>query len=75
MASIQQILQPQVLTKVISRQMAAERWILQFMGMQPGGPNEEFFGHGRIGSYNIFNNTRLIGRGRAPGTAAAHARR
>lgn len=75
MASIQQILQPQVLTKVISRQMAAEKWILQFMGMQPGGANEEFFGHGRTGSYNIFNNTRQIGRGRAPGTAAARVKR
>ncbi len=75
MASLHQILQPITLTKVISRQMAAERWILQFMGMQPGGPNEEYFGHGRDGSYQIYNNTRKIGRGRAPGTAAAIASR
>lgn len=74
MASIQQILQPIVLTKVISRQMAAEKWILQFMGMEPGGRNEEFFGHGRDGSYQVFNNTRQIGRSRAPGTAAAIAK-
>jgi len=75
MASIHQILQPITLTKVISRQMAAERWILQFMGMEPGGRNEEFYGHGRDGSYQVFNNTRQIGRGRAPGTAAAIAKR
>jgi len=55
--------------------MAAERWILQFMGMAPGGSNEEFFGHGRTGSYQVFNNTRQIGRGRAPGAAAATAKR
>ena len=75
MASIQQILQPITLTKVVSRQMAAEKWILQFMGMAPGGANEEFFGHGRDGSYQVFNNTRQIARGRAPGTAAASAKR
>ena len=75
MASIHQILQPITLTKVISRQMAAERWILQFMGFQPGGANEEFFGHGRTGSYQVFNNSRQVGRGRAPGVAAAIAKR
>ena len=75
MASIQQILQSITLTKVVSRQMAAEKWILEFMGMAPGGRNEEFFGHGREGSYQVFNNTRQIARGRAPGVAAATARR
>ncbi len=75
MASIQQILQPIVLTKVISRQLAAERWILQFMGFEPGGFNVENFGHGRTGSYQIFNNTRKTGRVRAPGTAAAMSSR
>lgn len=75
MASIAQILQPITLTKVVSRQMAAEKWILQFMGMAPGGAQEEFFGHGRTGSYQVFNNTRQIGRGRAPGVAAAVAKR
>jgi hypothetical protein len=75
MASIHDILRPITLTEVISRQMAAEHWILQFMGMQPGGPNEVFFGHGREGSYQIFNNTRKIGRGRAPATAAGVAAR
>ena len=75
MASIAQILQPITLTKVVSRQMAAEKWILQFMGMAPGGKHEEFFGHARTGSYQVFNNTRQIGRGRAPGVAAGTAKR
>lgn len=75
MASLHSILQPITLTKVVSRQMAAERWILQFMGMEPGGRNEEYFGHGRDGSYQVFNNSRQIGRGRAPATAAAIAKR
>lgn len=74
MASIHQVLQPITLTKLVSRQMAAEKWILQFMGMQPGGANEAYFGHGREGSYQVFNNTRQVGRGRAPGTAAGIAR-
>jgi hypothetical protein len=51
--------------------MAASQWILQFMGMEPGGRNEENFGHGRQGSYEVYNNTRKVGKGRAPGTAAA----
>jgi len=74
-ASIQQILAPIVLTDVISQQMAAETWILNFMGFTQGGVNEKFFGHGRNGSFRVFNNTRQIGRGRAPGTAAGIARR
>lgn len=75
MASIQQILQPITLTKVVSRQMAAEKWILQFMGFEPNGANEEFFGHGRTGSYQVFNNSRQVGRGRAPGIAAGVSKR
>lgn len=75
MASVQEVLRPITLTKVISRQMAAEHWILQFMGMQPGGRNEVFLGHGRDGSFQVFNNTRLIGAGRAPATAAARRAR
>lgn len=75
MASLQQILRPGVLTKVISRQMAAEQWILQFFGFEPGGFNSEDYNHGREGSYEIFNNTRKVGKLRAPGTAAATSAR
>ena len=74
-ASLQEILDPIVLTQVISQQMAAERWILQFMGFEPGGFNTANFGHGRTGSYQIFNNTRKSGKLRAPGTAAARSSR
>jgi hypothetical protein len=74
-ASIQDILRPITLTKVISRQLAASKWVLQFMGFEPGGRNEEFFGHGREGSYHVYDNTRKVGRGRAPGTAAGRAAR
>lgn len=74
-ASIQEVLRPITLTKVISRQLSASKWFLSFMGMEPGGVNEEYFGHGREGSYHVYNNTRKVGRGRAPGTAAARAAR
>lgn len=75
MASLHAILNPITLTKVVSRQLASEKWILQFMGMEPGGFNEQFFGHGRDGSYQVYNNSRQVGRMRAPGTAAGIARR
>lgn len=70
MASIQDILKPITLTKVISRVAASNSLLLQYFGMQPGGPNEVYMGHGRDGSYHIFNHVRTIGAGTAPGTAA-----
>ena len=73
--SIQEILRPQVLTKVVSRQMSASHWILNFMGFTPGGRNEVNMGHGRNGTYNVYNRTRKVGLGRAPATAAARASR
>ena len=75
MASIHDILRPLTLTKVVSRIAASTQTLLQFMQMQPGGANEQFVGHGREGSYNIFNNVRAAGLGRAPGTAAARRAR
>ncbi len=75
MAAIHTILQPQVLTKVISQQVASTSWLLNFMGMQPGGKNEAYFGHGREGAYHVYNNVRTIGVGRAPGTAAGRVKR
>lgn len=73
MPTLQRILQPALLTEVVSQQMAAEKWILQFFGVEPGGRNERDFGHGREGKYRIFDNTRQIGRVTSPGTAAAIA--
>lgn len=71
MASIQQILQPITFTKVVSRISAASSQFLNFFGMQPGGPNERNYGHGRTGSYKVFNNVRTVALGTAPGSPAA----
>ena len=73
MASIQRILQPGVLTEVISQQMSAELWILQLFGMQPGGANTRDWGHGREGVFRVFNRTRKTGLNTAPGMPAASA--
>jgi len=43
------------------------------MGFQPGGTNEKFYGHGREGLYHIFDDSRKVAKGRAPGTAAARS--
>lgn len=69
--SIHDILRPITFTKVISRVAAASSQLLNFFGMQPGGWNERNYGHGREGSYNIFNNVRTVAIGTAPGSPAA----
>jgi hypothetical protein len=71
MAAIGQLLQPNVLSRLVSQQMVAEQWILGFLGMEIGGRNEVNLGHGRNGNFDVFNNTRDVGEGRVPGTAAA----
>jgi hypothetical protein len=73
MASLQELLDPQVLTRVISRQAATSSWLTSLFGVGPGGRNELDFGHGRTGQYNIYNNVRTIGKVRAPGTAAGRS--
>lgn len=75
MASIQEILRPITLTKTVSRIAASTQTVLSWMGMQPGGQNEVFYGHGREGTYHIFNHVRTAGLGRAPGTAAGRIAR
>lgn len=75
MASIHDILRPITFTKVISRVAAASSYFLNFMGMQPGGANEADYGHGREGSYHIFNNVRTVALGTAPGSPAARRTR
>jgi hypothetical protein len=74
-ASIHEILRPITFTKTISRVSAASSTILNFMGMQVGGPNERHYGHGREGSYHIFNNTRSTSVETAPGMPAARRER
>ena len=71
MVALQSLLSPQTLTKVISRQAATSSWLLNLFGIQPGGGSILNFGHGREGSYHIYNNVRTIGQLTAPGTAAA----
>lgn len=75
MASIHDILRPITLTKVISRVAATTDTLLMWMGMQTGGRNEVSMGHGREGSYNVYNHVRKIASGRGPGTAAGRRSR
>ena len=67
------ILRPQVLTQVVRQVVASADTILNFMGMQPGGSNERFMGHGREGLFHVFDDSRKTAKGRAPGTPAARS--
>lgn len=70
MATINQILRPKFLTRVVSQQAATSDWLLNLFGCQPGGPSELNFGHGREGAFQIYNHVRKVGALRAPGTSA-----
>ena len=74
-ASIHDILRPKTFTRVVSRISAASSQFLNFFGMQPGGRLERNYGHGREGSYHIFNNVRTVAIGTAPGSPAARRSR
>lgn len=74
--SIQEILSTKITTKVVSRVAAATSEMLNLFGMQPGGRNvsspknvQRTFG------YDIFNSSRKVGIGRAPGAPAGTLRR
>ncbi|TWU22458.1 hypothetical protein Pla52o_35140 [Novipirellula galeiformis] len=71
MVALQSLLSPQTLTRVVSRQAATSNWLLSLFGCQPGGSSIENLGHGREGSYHIYNNVRAVGQLTAPGSAAA----
>ena len=73
MAGYLDILRPQILTQVVRQVVASADPILSFMGFQPGGSNEKFYGHGREGLYHVFDDTRRVGKMRAPGTAAGRS--
>jgi hypothetical protein len=73
MAGYLDILRPQVLTQVVKQVVGSADPILSFMGFQPGGTNEKFFGHGREGLYHIYDDSRKVAKGRAPGTPAARS--
>lgn len=70
MASLQSLLAPQVLTKVVSQVASTSDWLTNLFGVTPGGVNEWDFGHGRHGAYNVYDNVRKVAQGRAPGAAA-----
>lgn len=81
MAALQQLLSPQVLTRVISRVASTSDWLTALFGVTSANPSVEdgpskgknviYEGHGREGAYHIFNNTRAVATGKAPGSAAA----
>lgn len=73
MAGYLDILRPQVLTEVVRQVVANSDTILNFMGFQPGGSNERFYGHGREGVYHIYDDSRKVAKGRAPGAPAARS--
>jgi hypothetical protein len=73
MASYLDILRPNVLTDVVKQVVASADPIINFMGFQPGGANERSFGHGREGTYHIFDDSRKLAKSRAPGTAAGRS--
>jgi hypothetical protein len=73
MASYLDILRPQVLTQVVRQVVASADPILNFMGFEPGGSNEKYYGHGREGTFHVFDDTRKVAKSRAPGTAAARS--
>lgn len=73
MASYLDILRPQVLTQVVRQVVASADPILNFMGFEPGGRNDKYYGHGREGLYHIYDDTRKVAKGRAPGTPAGRS--
>lgn len=79
-ASMQHLLRPQVLTRVISQQAKPSNWLAALFGIQSGtkgggkGKNVLNEGHGRHGSYIIYNHLRRVAAGKAPGAAAHRTR-
>jgi len=76
--SMQHLLRPQVLTRVISQQAVPSDWLSYLFGVKgmggKKGKNCLNEGHGRNGSYFIFDHLRKVGAGRAPGAAAHRTR-
>lgn len=64
------LLQPQVLTKVVSRIAAEHSELLSLFQMGPGQSKSIHMGEGRNGLYHVFNNSRKVARGTAPGAPA-----
>ena len=73
MADFRSLLNPVTLTQVISQTSPDDGRLLEFMGFQYGGPREVHMGHGRDGSFHVYNSLRKAAQGRAPGTSAGRA--
>lgn len=71
--SVGEILTSKQIRRVISRVKKAINPISTFLGMQIGGPNRLPVG-GRKSSYDTFDNTRRIAKGRAPGVSNARSK-
>lgn len=67
------LLDPQVLTRVVRQVVGSADPILNFMGFEPGGKNERYFGHGRSGLYHVYDDSRKTAKGRAPATPAGRS--
>ena len=68
--SLAQLLSSPVVTRVISQVQGPNTRLQDFFGLGPGGNNSDPVG-GHVASYDIFNKTRGIAKGRPPGTGPA----
>lgn len=64
--SFNQLMSAPQITRVISTIKTPQSRFQSFFGMQPGGPNENEVG-GHFTGWDIFDKTRKIAKGRAPG--------
>lgn len=67
MATLQEVLSPSVVNRVISRLKTPQSRLQNFFGMQIGGPNNNPIGRRQF-SWDIFDKTRGIAPFRAPGS-------
>lgn len=70
--TLQQLFQTPVITRVVSRFKTPMSLFQQFLGMLPGQPATESVSGRHIG-WDIFDRTRTIAKGRAPGSGPATA--
>jgi hypothetical protein len=72
--TLQQLMQTPVITKVVSRIKTPLSLFQNFFGMSPGGAAAQNVSGRHLG-WDIFDKTRLIAEGRAPGTGPATVQR
>jgi hypothetical protein len=68
-AALSTVLQPAVVNERISRVKVINTTLQQLLGAAPGGPSERIQPI-RRGAYDVFNDTRIVGNARRPGSAA-----